>query len=279
MEKTPGNITRGTAVSSCANFIAASRTTRISKRSPPAKRLLPLAKFPPRRGFSLPHGSMQISTCGLDTAKTSPHGNCCGTRARPTHVAPEELAKPIKRRPEHALQLAPAGLLKVKVDGRDTSYFEWLGAGLYSPERRGGSMHGRVFYLHELRYGFEEERFCVRIDPFPEALGELEDPEFRITIGGADEVTIVVKLERGHLREFAVEKDRVCLLNPKSVAEVAFERVLEVAIEKDQINVEGQTTLKLGVALWHGGLPVDVLPAEGFLNVDLGEETSSWPQK
>ena len=193
-------------------------------------------------------------------------------------VAPEELAKPIKRRPEHALQLAPAGLLKVKVDGRDTSYFEWLGAGLYSPERRGGSMHGRVFYLHELRYGFEEGRFCVRIDPFPEALGELEDPEFRITIGGADEVTIVVKLERGHLREFAVEKDRVCLLNPKSVAEVAFERVLEAAIEKDQINVEGQTKLKLGVALWHGGLPVDVLPAEGFLYVDLGE-ASSWPLK
>ncbi len=148
-------------------------------------------------------------------------------------VAPEELAKPIKRRPEHALQLAPAGLLKVKVDGRDTSYFEWLGAGLYSPERRGGSMHGRVFYLHELRYGFEEGRFCVRIDPFPEALGELEDPEFRITIGGAEEVTIVVKLERGHLKEFAVEKDRLCLLNPKSVAEVAFERVLEVAIEKE----------------------------------------------
>ena len=194
-------------------------------------------------------------------------------------VAPEELAKPIKRRPEHALKLAPAGVLKVKVDGRDTSYFEWLGAGLYSPERRGGSMHGRVFYLHELRYGFEEGRFCVRIDPFPEALGELEDPEFRITIGGADEVTIVVKLERGHLKEFAVEKDRLCLLNPKSVAEVAFERVLEVAIEKDQINVEGQTKLKLGVALWHGGLPVDVLPAEGFLDVDLGEETSSWPLK
>src|SRR5205823_5443378 len=107
-------------------------------------------------------------------------------------VAPEELAKPIKRRPEHALQLAPTSLLNVTVDGRDTSYFEWLGAGLYSPERRGGSMHGRVFYLHELRYGFEEGRFCVRIDPFAEALGELEDPEFRITIGGEEEVTLVV---------------------------------------------------------------------------------------
>ncbi len=192
-------------------------------------------------------------------------------------VAPEELAKPIKRRPEHALQLAPTGLLNVTVDGRDTSYFEWLGAGLYSPERRGGSMHGRVFYLHELRYGFEEGRFCVRIDPFSEALGELEHPEFRITIGGEGEVTLVVNLERGHVQGFAVEKDLVCLLNPKLVAEAAFERVLEVAIHKDLINFKGQSKLRLGVALWHAGLPVDVLPAEGFLDVNLGEENSAWP--
>jgi hypothetical protein len=175
------------------------------------------------------------------------------------------------------LQLAPSGWLSIKIDGRETSYFEWLGAGLYSPERRGGSMHGRVFYLHELRYGFEQGRFCVRIDPFPEALGELEDPEFRITIGGAEEVTIVVKLERGHLQEFSVEKALVCLLNPKLVAEAAFERVLEVAINKDQLNLKGQTKLRLGVALWHGGLPVDVLPAEGFLDVNLGEDHSAWP--
>ena len=192
-------------------------------------------------------------------------------------VAPEELAKPIKRRPEHALQLAPTGLLNVTVDGRDTSYFEWLGAGLYSPERRGGSMHGRVFYLHELRYGYEEGRFCVRIDPFAEALGELEHPEFRITIGGEEEVTLVVNLERGHVQGFAVEKDLVCLLNPKLVAEAAFERVLEVAIHKDLINFKGQSKLRLGVALWHAGLPVDVLPAEGFLDVNLGEENSAWP--
>jgi len=192
-------------------------------------------------------------------------------------VAPEELAKPIKRVPEHALQLAPTGWLSVSIDGRDTSYFEWLGAGLYSPERRGGSMHGRVFYLHELRYGFEAERFCVRIDPFLEALSELEDPEFRITIGAAEEVTLVVNLQRGHVQGFAVEKDLVCLLNPKLVAEAAFERVLEVAIHRDQINFKGQSKLRLGVALWHGGLPVDVLPAEGFLDVNLGEDHSAWP--
>ena len=66
------------------------------------------------------------------------------------------------------------------------------------------------------------------------------------------------------------------MLNPKVVAEVAFDRVLELAIHKDQINLAGRTKLRLGVALWHGGLPVDVLPAEGFLEVNLGEDHSAW---
>jgi alpha-amylase/alpha-mannosidase (GH57 family) len=192
-------------------------------------------------------------------------------------VAPQELAKPIKRQPEHALQIPPTGFLKIAVDGRDTSYFEWLGSGLYSPERRGGAMHGRTFYLHELRYGFEADRFCVRVDPFLDLLGELEDSEFRITIGAAEEINIVVKLVRGHLQEFAVEKGRLCLLNPKTVAEASFDRILEVAIHRSEIDLKGQSALKLGVALWHGGLPVDVLPAEGFLEVHLGEDHSAWP--
>jgi alpha-amylase/alpha-mannosidase (GH57 family) len=191
-------------------------------------------------------------------------------------MAPQELAKPIKRKPEHALQLAPTSILKIAVDGRDTSYFEWLGAGLYSPERRGGAMHGRTFFLHELRYGFEEDRFCVRVDPFLDLLGELEDSDFRVTIGGAEEITIVVKLERGRMKEFAVEKGPVCLLNPKTVADASFDRILEVAIRRSEMNLKGQTKLTIGVALWHGGLPVDVLPAEGFLDVNLGEENSAW---
>ena len=192
-------------------------------------------------------------------------------------VAPEELAKPIKQRPEHALHLEPAGYLRISVDGRDTSYFEWLGAGLYSPERRGGAMHGRTFYLHELRYGFEDGRFCVRVDPFMDLLGELEDSEFRITIAGAEETAVVVKMVRGRLQEFAVERGRSCLLNPKAVADASFDRILEVAIQRSEINLKGQTKLKLGAALWNGGLPVDVLPAEGFLEINLGEDNFAWP--
>jgi len=117
----------------------------------------------------------------------------------------------------------------------------------------------------------------VRMDPFLDLLGELEDSEFRITIGAAEEINIVAKLVRGHLQEFAVEKGRLCLLNPQTVAEASFDRILEVAIHRSEIDLKGQSMLKLGVALWHGGLPVDVLPAEGYLEVRLGEDHFAWP--
>jgi len=88
---------------------------------------------------------------------------------------------------------------------------------------------------------------------------------------------VMVKLARGRMKEFAVEKGRVCLLNPKNVAQAAFERILEVSVDRSELSLKGQKTLRLGVALWHGGLPVDVLPAEGFLEIPLGDEQHSWP--
>src|SRR5579863_9404227 len=191
-------------------------------------------------------------------------------------VAPEELAKPIKRMPERAFQLPPSTLLNVKVDGVDSSYFEWLGAGVYSPERRGGAMHGRVYYLHELRYGFEEARFVLRVDCFPEMLSEMEEVQFRIVIGAAEELTVVAIVERGRLTTFSIEEGPICLLNPSRLAEVAYKRTLEVAVKKEVLDLRGMTKFPIGVALWHGGLPVDVLPAEGFLDVALGEENSGW---
>ena len=192
-------------------------------------------------------------------------------------VAPEELAKPIKKKPEHAYQLPPSANLKVKIDGLDSSYFEWLGAGVYSPLQRGGAMHGRVFYLKELRYGFEEKRLVIRVECFPASLAELEDPEFRVVVGAREELTVVVNLERGHMKEFAVEQGRVCLLQPDNLAAAAFQRTLEVAISKDALDLKGLTKMSLGVALWHGGLPVDVMPAEGSVEVLLGEDNAAWP--
>jgi len=198
--------------------------------------------------------------------------------------APEYLAHPIKRIAERALVVAPTSYLQVKVDGRESSYFEWLGAGLYSADRSSGAMHGRVYYLHELQYGFDDENLFVRVDPFAEALAELSEFEYRVTLRGPGGRNLLVRIEvEGQSKKCmtSVEVDSACLLDVGDRVAAAFGKILEVRIARELVvqgstKPEGSAMLSLGVELWEGGLPVDVLPAEGALKVQLGSEAFAW---
>jgi len=191
--------------------------------------------------------------------------------------APDVLAEPIKRQPERAVVLPPSAYLTVRVDGRESSYFEWLGAGLYSADRRSSAMHGRLLLLHELHYGFDEKNFYLRVDVFEGALGELRDAEFRITIRAKEELRVVVHLVDGKVTGYLVESRDLCLLGPDEVVNVACEKILEVAVAKQMFVLGDQRSILLGVALWEGGLPVDVLPVEGLMELQLGAEHFGWP--
>jgi hypothetical protein len=50
-----------------------------------------------------------------------------------------------------------------------------------------------------------------------------------------------------------------------------------VSLARELFDLHGRRELLVGVALWKGGLPLDVLPVEGLLNVALGEEYFAWP--
>ncbi len=191
--------------------------------------------------------------------------------------APDELAEPIKRKPERALVVPPSDYLRVVVDGRETSYFEWLGAGLYSADRRSGAMHGRSYLLHELRYGFDERFFYLRVDPFPGTLAGLGECEIRVTLRANEELRLVARIQEGKLAGFQLESRDASLVGSHEKVTAAFDKLLEVAVARELFAPGERDSMSLGVALWHGGLPVDLLPAEGWLEVKLGAEAFAWP--
>jgi alpha-amylase/alpha-mannosidase (GH57 family) len=193
--------------------------------------------------------------------------------------APDALAEPIKRQAEKAEVLSPSDFIDVRIDGRESSYFEWLGAGLYSPEGRDSSMHGRVRLLQALRYGFSDDHLYLRVDVFEDVLTRRGDAEFRITLRGEEELRVVVRVEAGKLAEFQVETREYCLLGPHEMVSAAYDRILELSIARTLIPLGSGTSFSLSVALWEGGLPVDLLPAEGWLEVQLGLENFAWPTK
>ncbi len=190
---------------------------------------------------------------------------------------PDVLAQPIKRPAERARAIPPAAYLVVKVDGRETSYFEWLGAGYYSSNRRFSAMHGRACFLGDFHYGFSEKYLYLRLDPLPKALEQLRDCELRLTIQAGDELRIIVRVREGRMTGQAVERNDVCLLPSQAKVSVALDKMLEIAVPREILNLTGQRSLRIAAALWQGGLPIDVVPSEGSLEVQLGEESFSWP--
>jgi alpha-amylase/alpha-mannosidase (GH57 family) len=191
--------------------------------------------------------------------------------------APDALAQPIKHAPERARREAPTAFLNVNVDGRESSYFEWLGAGLYAPEHRSAAMHGRQSVLGDFYYGFGDAHLWLRVDPIPEAIADVPEFQLRLTVWDSRETRITLRIQEGKLFGCIVEQSGVCLVRPGTVVSAAYGGILEVAIARELFDLRGRRELLLTVALWRGGLPVDVLPMEGMLAVALGEENWAWP--
>jgi alpha-amylase/alpha-mannosidase (GH57 family) len=189
---------------------------------------------------------------------------------------PETLAHPIKRTLERGRREAPAAYLDVKVDGRESGYFEWLGAGLYVTDQRSGAMHGRSYALGDLLYGFGPRHFFLRVDTIPEAMEAYSEFQMRLTIWDSRETRITLGVEEGKLQRCVLEQSGTCLLHPESVVSAAYGKILEVSLARELFDLKDRRSLLLSVALWKGGLPVDVLPTEGMLEVALGDENFAW---
>ena len=66
-----------------------------------------------------------------------------------------------------AAQTEPTALLTPTLDGEETSYFEWLGAGTLEVREVAGAMHQtdrRPAVLTLVQFGFDRERLFVRLD-------------------------------------------------------------------------------------------------------------------
>jgi hypothetical protein len=50
-----------------------------------------------------------------------------------------------------------------------------------------------------------------------------------------------------------------------------------VSIARKLLRLKGMQSFSLVVALWEGGLPVDLLPKENWLEVRLGADNYAWP--
>ena len=120
-------------------------------------------------------------------------------------------------------------------------------------------MHGQRFMVKELRYGSDGQSLFLRIDFVDRASpGELAGLELRINIHPQSDPKGIHSLDVG--------------LNASVAgAETAFSKILEARVALTALGMKAGQSVSFQLSLWQGGLPVEALPAQGWIETATAE--------
>ncbi|MCS6951912.1 MAG: glycoside hydrolase family 57 protein [Bryobacterales bacterium] len=185
---------------------------------------------------------------------------------------PEELSRPILRLPPLELHLPPTGPVHAVIDGEVTSFFEWLGAGLWKADPRSEAMHGQRRLIREVYYGADSDNFYLRVD-FDVPPPRMPKLELRIRLEAGQPAQRSVVRARWQQPEAAVaEAD----LARGGSFECVWRRVLELRLPLAGVGADAGETLRVQISLWQDGLPMDALPAQGWIECSTAPP-AEWP--
>jgi len=169
------------------------------------------------------------------------------------------------------------------IDSRQIGYFDWLGAASFTADRRSSAMHGKKFILERSYAGIDEHNCFLRLD-FSEELHGEHNLEIRIEVLPAD----VEQPRRVFLGRFSIlerellGKELTIYGNAASGGDgigaasqnlqASFERVLRVKIPLSALEAQLGDTLLLRFTIFREQLPLDSLPAQGWMELPVIRE-------
>jgi alpha-amylase/alpha-mannosidase (GH57 family) len=162
----------------------------------------------------------------------------------------------------------PAGLLTPALDGEETTYFEWLGAGVVEVRDTAGAMHQaepRAPVLSLLQFGFDRRSLYLRLDgdrPLVDLLGE--GFEFSLKFLNPQGVRFSVRQDLGRLTglfwDWRTEASHWVARGPGTTA-VAAGTILEIAIPLADIAPSADRDLSFFLAVYLNDAEVERHPA------------------
>ena len=194
---------------------------------------------------------------------------------------PDYLAQPIAAygvRPTTAPQTA---YISPRIDGRMSNYFDWMGAAMYAADRRTSAMHGKQFVLDSVYAGINQSALAVRAD-FTQTL-QAGKYEFRVNVEverakekhtfHLDAIVNDAQLKSWTLfEENGAERVRAQSDALTAGVEVALLRIYEARIPFTLLGAAIGDRLRLRFTVWRDRLPIDALPMEGSILLDVVPE-------
>jgi hypothetical protein len=123
-------------------------------------------------------------------------------------------------------------------------------------------MHGRTHFVRELHYGHDASNLYLRLDFAPGSEPLLASMQVRVGVDAKPEAAASVTLQLGEGGSVRADVPEV---------EACFRKVLEIRLPFAVLGTEQGHLLRFHVSLWHQGLPMDSLPAQGRLECPTAE--------
>jgi hypothetical protein len=202
---------------------------------------------------------------------------------------PEYLAQPILRGVARPTFMPQTAYIHPRIEGDLLRYFAWLGAAMYTADRRAGAMHGKQFLLDSIYAGIDEDNLYGRLD-FADAvpqddfslLAHIEawvpqqhEPQRGLHL----EANVVNRaIQSWVLREEGGKPLTDSDQNPRGIKLVLrknfeFRLPLSFLLSPEALELGDPTgRLRLRISLWRDRLPVDALPLEGWIELRLLSE-------
>ncbi|MGH9328104.1 MAG: glycoside hydrolase family 57 protein [Terriglobia bacterium] len=182
---------------------------------------------------------------------------------------PDELAEPIKRPRTGGYNVPPSAAITPAIDGLETTYFEWLGAGIYMPDSRSASLHQAAGGIREVHYGSNNHGILLRIDLAPEFLKQSRDFELRVNFRNS--ARLLAKISSGTLREAQLWLGEQ--LSPSgSGFRAAFESIFEAELSYAALGLGPHQKTAFQISFWVDHLPLQRIPREGWLSLEVTED-------
>jgi hypothetical protein len=190
-----------------------------------------------------------------------------------------------------------------RVSGDKVRYFEWMGAAIFTADQRAGAMHGKQFILDSVYAGIDSTFVYGRLD----FAGPVPEMEFDLVVnleswanGEARPrrtLRLDASVEERKLKEWKVEgleeSSPASSFKSEESAKAALVRNFEFRLplswmlaapgaaasshtaagqKTGPVAVAATSRLRLRFSLWQNRLPVDALPVEGWIELQLVSE-------
>ena len=213
-------------------------------------------------------------------------------------TAPDYLAQPITGVEVRPSFVPQTGYIHPRVAGDKVRYFEWMGAAIYTADHRAGAMHGKQFLLDSVYAGIDATNLYGRLD----FSGKPPAEDFEIVVNVESwasgeprprrTLRVSAAAREGRLKEWKIEngsaeRELASSAQPDEHVKVALLRNFEFKVpliwllatpnsapsaERKSAAVAATSKLRVRFSLWQNRLPVDSLPLEGWIELQVVSE-------